>query len=491
MRVVLFIAVCLPMVAASGISFLTLGDWGGAALEEPSKPYSKNVVDVATAMAANAKANDAKFVVNTGDNFYWCGIQNTSDFQIAKDWTDTYFHLSGGSLDIPWYGVLGNHEYGYNVQAQIDMAKVYKNWVMDDRYYTKRVQLSGSNYATFIYLDTSPCITEYRATSQKGWDPCGTEYPTCSLSGGHDDFEGSCHFHENIMSQDCSKQFQWFQSTLAAVPKDDWLIVVGHHPADDIDEEDFTSTMQSHGIDLYLNGHTHCLTHYQVDGKGAYVTSGAGALVMSYDQLGGTEYKDRTYNKVNEVNLHEMATMNYGTNVSSGKGGHSFNQVWTAKKSGFTLHTFSDDYKSLKTDFIGTDGSTLHTFTVTKGTAPTPTPPSPSSSTCKSLGCSYKYGNPCQCDSSCKKYGNCCSDYDSVCGGPSPPTPPTPGPPTPPTPGPPTPPSGDCCFYHATTCSHGDICCSSSGKGYQSESTCKKYGAAHSCQWEGGKCVVP
>ena len=35
--------------------------------------------------------------------------------------------------NLPWFSVLGNHEYGYNVQAQLDMAKIYKTWVLDDR----------------------------------------------------------------------------------------------------------------------------------------------------------------------------------------------------------------------------------------------------------------------------------------------------------------------------------------------------------------------
>ena len=57
------------------------------------------------------------------------------------------------------------------------------------------------------------------------------------------------------------------------------MIVVGHHPADEIDVQDFTTAMQEHGFDLYLNGHAHTLTHYAVDGNDAYVTTGAGAMV--------------------------------------------------------------------------------------------------------------------------------------------------------------------------------------------------------------------
>eukprot|EP00656_Telonema_subtile_P008588 TRINITY_DN14007_c0_g4_i1.p1 TRINITY_DN14007_c0_g4~~TRINITY_DN14007_c0_g4_i1.p1 ORF type:complete len:437 (+),score=109.12 TRINITY_DN14007_c0_g4_i1:73-1383(+) len=369
-RVVLLLA-CAAL--AESYSFITLGDWGGAALEEPSKPYSANVKAVAASMAASAAKNDAKFIVNTGDNFYWCGIQNVSDFQVQKDWIDPFY--SSKSLQVPWYGVLGNHEYGYNVTAQLDLSSKYENWVMDARYYTKRIQLEGSNYATMIFLDTSPCVTEYRSSSQSGWDPCGGEYPTCSLSGGSDTFEGPCMFHEQILSQDCSAQYTWFQQQIKAAPKDDWLIVVAHHPADDIDEEDFTGVLQSSGFDIYLNGHTHCLTQYTVDNKGAYVTSGAGALVLSHDQLGGTPYKDRTMWKSNEHMLDEMGTVAFGVNESKGNLGHTFQNVFTQKTSGFTLHTFNADFTTLTTDFIDSTGATLHSFTVTKGAGPTPTPP--------------------------------------------------------------------------------------------------------------------
>lgn len=438
LRYLVFVATVVAL--AESYSFITLGDWGGAALEEPSKPYSKNVAAVSAQIAKTAQQVDAKFVVNTGDNFYWCGIQNVTDFQVQKDWIEPF--QNDKALQVPWYGVLGNHEYGYNVTAQLDLTNNYENWIMPDRYYTKRVQLSGSNYATMIFLDTSPCITEYRSEEQRGWDPCGSMYPTCSLSGGSDSFEGPCMFHEQILAQDCSAQLTWFKQQLQQVPKDDWLIIVAHHPADDIDAADFTSALQDHGFDIFLNGHTHCLTQYTVDNKGAYVTSGAGALVLSYDQLGGTPYKDRTMWKANEDMLEHMGTVAYGMNQSAGVLGHTFQQVFTKKTSGFTVHTFNSDFTTLTTDFVDTTGATIHSFTVTKGAAPSPPSPTPT---------------------------------------------PTPTPPSP-TPTPPSP--GQCCYYHSTSCAKGDVCCSGSGKSYASKSSCEKYGEQHHCTWTGSSCVV-
>jgi len=361
---------------AAELSFVTLGDWGGAALQEPSEPYAKNTADVAAALKGVFAQNTIEFLVNTGDNFYWCGIQNTSDFQINADWLATY---SNSVRATNWYGVLGNHEYGYNVQAQIDLGKIYPTWVMDARYYTRRVSLTGTQSVSMIFLDTSPCVSEYRSSDARGYDPCGEQYPTCSLSGGSDDFEGTCMFHQNIMTQDCGAQLTWFKAQLDAVPKDDWLLLVGHHPLDELDVEDFVTPAHAHGFDLYLNGHAHTLTHYEVDGIPKYVTSGAGSLVSSYDQLGGTPAKDRTMRKATggdvngdgklcvaeQTEMEKMANVPYGANGT--RGGHTYKQIYNHKVSGFTLHTFSEDLTQLTTNLIGIDGQSMYSFTVTKG----------------------------------------------------------------------------------------------------------------------------
>jgi len=67
--------------ATASYSFITLGDWGGKAL---GSYQSQTVSAVAEQMGKTAADNKIKFVVNTGDNFYYCGLQNTSDFQIAE-----------------------------------------------------------------------------------------------------------------------------------------------------------------------------------------------------------------------------------------------------------------------------------------------------------------------------------------------------------------------------------------------------------------------
>jgi hypothetical protein len=59
------------LVDSAEYSFLSIGDWGAAGAGEP---FRTNVNKVAKAMAKEAENRSAKFVINTGDNFYWCGI---------------------------------------------------------------------------------------------------------------------------------------------------------------------------------------------------------------------------------------------------------------------------------------------------------------------------------------------------------------------------------------------------------------------------------
>lgn len=88
----------------AGETFIGIGDWGAEALGG----YHPTAVDqVADAMAKSSESTPIAFVVNVGDNFYYCGIKNTSDFQVAADFSTPY---SAASLDVPWYSILGNHE---------------------------------------------------------------------------------------------------------------------------------------------------------------------------------------------------------------------------------------------------------------------------------------------------------------------------------------------------------------------------------------------
>jgi hypothetical protein len=148
------------------------------------------------------------------------------------------------------------------------------------------------------------------------------------------------------LGQDCTAQYNWLKSALSAVDENDWLIVVGHHPVDEVDVEDFTSLIQERGFSIYLNGHTHTLNQYTIDNAGVYITSGAGSLVNTVDQS----------HPVTSAKLRGE------TVVSKGATTHTYQSVYTNKVAGYTRHTFSSDYTTLTTDFVTYTGETVRTI---------------------------------------------------------------------------------------------------------------------------------
>lgn len=327
----------LVKAASAAVSFVSIGDWGGAGINGGKDYHKTNELAVAKQLGKTAKELDAKWVINTGDNFYYCGVQNITDEQFKIDFEDVF---TDESLNIPWYGILGNHDYAYDPKSQFDYKSPNNNrWQIPDYYFTKRVLLGASQYATMVFIDSNPCIASYRKSDPKGWDPCSGEYGECQETP-----DSKCHFNDHILAQDCGTQFAWFKKELAAINKDDWVIVVGHHEADQIDVEDFTGIMLSNKIRLYLNGHTHALKHYQIDSEKDidFFTTGAGCMIHTKDQ--------------------DVCT----SGVCSPDAAHKVDEIYYKRISGFTTHTFSDDFSTLTTKAIDTEGNVLHSFVTAK-----------------------------------------------------------------------------------------------------------------------------
>ena len=357
------LSVLLQAVIVDSYSFMSLGDWGGANI---SPQVKDNVYAVAKAMEdkANGEKNYPSFLVNTGDNFYWCGITDTEDSQINTDFVEPY-----AGLNLDFYGVLGNHEYGYNVSAQLEYATMNSKWIMDDRYYSRRILLDEALevYASMIFLDTSPCVAGYRESNPENWDPCSNQYPTCSPGATDDDFEGPCMFHENILTQNCTAQHEWFRNTINAVPENDWLIVVGHHPIDEVNMFDYTDTLQKHGFSIYLNGHAHTLSQYKIDDKGLYFTSGAGSLVNTNDQehdMVKAKLRGEKYVSVDGTLLSGDTEADSG--LSNHKFNHTYTTVFNQKVAGFTYHYFDSAFTTLTSEIVSYTGEIIHSVTTKK-----------------------------------------------------------------------------------------------------------------------------
>jgi tartrate-resistant acid phosphatase type 5 len=322
------------------INILSVGDWGSAAL---GGYHLRNAENTADAMKIYASEYKPKLVLNTGDNFYYCGIHNISDPQISVDYVNLF-----GNLSLPWYNALGNHDYGFNPDAQLELNQTIPEWIMDNRYYHSRIILHSDNninttsvVLNIIVLDTNPCINDYRGDDRAKWDPCSIQYPTCSP------VPGECLFHENILAQDCKTQLDWFNATLSNIPLNEWVFVIGHHKADEINTEDFQTLLNDDRVHLYLNGHNHNLEYYSIDGQAKYITTGAGGMVI----IGENGHPN--------VKLHEESSEFKHRN-------HYFKSIWSKVTTGFSSHTFTDYGNKVKTDFWDVNQNVLHSFVITR-----------------------------------------------------------------------------------------------------------------------------
>lgn len=104
--------VITPQSTSSTFNFVMHGDWGWNTFNQTLTSYE---------MSVYAWAINAQFLIALGDNFYNDGVTSIFD----ELW-DTAFHdvYSTPSLDIPWYSILGNHDYHGNIQAQVARTKV-------------------------------------------------------------------------------------------------------------------------------------------------------------------------------------------------------------------------------------------------------------------------------------------------------------------------------------------------------------------------------
>ena len=244
-----------PAKGDGSLSFLVVGDWG--------RRGTYNQSEVAIQMGKVGEKLDINFVISTGDNFYDNGLTGTDDSNFEESFTKVY---TAKSLQKQWYSVLGNHDYRGDVEAQLNpiMRKIDSRWIC------LRSFILNAEIAEFFFVDTTPLVDMYFTdTKDHTYDWRGLN---------------SRNKYTSELLKDVEKALT--ESTAK------WKIVVGHHAIKSVGHHGDTQELvkhllpilQANDVDLYMNGHDHCLEHITDTKSGIqFLTSGAGSKAWRGD----------------------------------------------------------------------------------------------------------------------------------------------------------------------------------------------------------------
>lgn len=253
-----------PAVDHDPVRFIAVGDTGEG---------NQDQYDVADVMQQVCADQGCDFVLLLGDNIYDTGVTALDDLQ----WQEK-FELPYANIDLPFYAVLGNHDYGNlspdgeRADFQVAYTDVSDKWTMPARHYKH----AHSN-VEFFAIDTQ-----------------AMNFPDTLA----DEFEA---------------QEDWLESELAGA-SEGWRIVYGHHPylsngrhgnAGNYDgfppkfdisgirlKERFESTVCG-AADLYLCGHDHDREWLEETCQGTqFIVSGAGAKLRPFEDTQPTHWGD-------------------------------------------------------------------------------------------------------------------------------------------------------------------------------------------------------
>lgn len=218
------------------LRFLVIGDSGsgGAAQQR-----------VAQAMEERCRQHLSRAILLLGDNFYQRGVESVNDAQWQSKLLEPY--SSPCLAQLPFYPVLGNHDYKGNPTAQIEYTLLNPRWYFPNRFYSIRF----GDLVRVVAYDSQ--MSDWCMRPQF----CGVDY-----------------LLDRVAQKDVT-----------------WTIAMGHHPLRSASTKsdggqagggprDWLLTPRlCQNTDLYLSGHAHHLEERQVPGCKMHlvVSGGAGA----------------------------------------------------------------------------------------------------------------------------------------------------------------------------------------------------------------------
>lgn len=268
---------------------------------------------------------------------------NTTDALWESTYRSVYTHPA---LQIPWYAVLGNHDYHQNPEAQIQYTQERRDnrWIMPSHLYHQVYSLPTVSGGKVISQrrpqpshleDTLPHRFNFIIVSAVSWFSslystllgsitrffsiphfASSEYTNCGLSGTAPCtleivFLDTCFLSPNETVQTRStgvhaisleQQRTYLEQvrSLLAQSEATWLLVAGHYTvysmAEHGDNNDIINSLapllEEYHVQAYLHGHDHVLQHIQWRDT-SYVASGHGTFRDTLSYLTGSFVLDR------------------------------------------------------------------------------------------------------------------------------------------------------------------------------------------------------
>ncbi len=228
------LAAALKAPAADTVHLLTVGDWG---IDSPDRQI---VADAMANRIAVTGTPDAVFLL--GDNYY-VKLTGIDDPQITAFFEKTYDPLK---LNVPFYAVLGNHDYKNNDDT-IELTYAARG--------NTRFKLPARWYRLEIPAD-HPLVTALMLDSDQPYMPKET----------------------------WDQETKWVQDELAK-PHAKWLICCAHHDMfgngshgdNGVLLTSWGPLFTQYHVDFYICGHEHTLQHLEIENwPTSFVIAGGG-----------------------------------------------------------------------------------------------------------------------------------------------------------------------------------------------------------------------
>ena len=284
------------------VRFVAIGDAGEG---------NQGQFNVAAAVeSVCADAGGCEFVLYLGDNFYSDGVGSVDDDQFS-----TKFELPYADLDMPFYVVMGNHDYGLlgiswaKVDYEVEYTNYSDKWTMPSKWYT----VDAYDEVAFFMMDTARLMWNYETGAQQSWLDqaiAGNDKRWKIAVGHHPYFSNGAHGNAG------NYEGVFFPPQLAGT-----------------DVEEVLSESLCGRVDLYLCGHDHnrqwhqrtCgggdrTTHFVVNGAGCKITPFAyhddNPVYWEDDTSPGFMVLELAYDRIHTEFYDESGTMQFARDIT-------------------------------------------------------------------------------------------------------------------------------------------------------------------------------